>query len=261
MICVDELHIYPVKSLPGLAVDCLQMTARGPQNDRVMMLIDDQNRMLTQRSCGVLSQFAVELVTGGWQFTAPQGGVVVVDESARVGEVLLSSVWKSVVEVQEMSSEVSQWFSQQLQQPVKLVALSAGFSRGIDVQGQDSKLHFADKYPLLLCNQQSLQQLNQQLGRTLIMARFRPNIVVSIEAGAEFQLAKLRHSSGGALVFGEPCKRCNIPAIDPATGVFDKQLHQQLSAHLMRENRVLFGVNGALQQLSELKIGDQLQPY
>src|SRR6478735_10332357 len=50
MKIVTNLYIYPVKSLGGIEVNFANVTSRGLEYDRRWMLIDGQDKFLTQRN-------------------------------------------------------------------------------------------------------------------------------------------------------------------------------------------------------------------
>jgi uncharacterized protein YcbX len=78
---------------------------------------------------------------------------------------------------------------------------------------------FADGFPLLVCNQASLDELNARMPQAIPMERFRPNIVLEgLPAWAEDHIDTL---TIGALTLQlvKPCTRCSIPSIDQETGL------------------------------------------
>src|SRR5271170_858848 len=79
-------------------------------------------------------------------------------------------------------------------------------------------LSFPDGYPVLVCNEASLQDLNQRLGERLPMERFRPNIVVEgLPAWAEDHIDSLTLGPV-TLRLVKPCTRCAIPSLDHRSG-------------------------------------------
>jgi len=46
---VSQLYIYPVKSLGGIALNTVTVTDRGFEYDRRWMLVDENNRFVSQR--------------------------------------------------------------------------------------------------------------------------------------------------------------------------------------------------------------------
>jgi uncharacterized protein YcbX len=79
-------------------------------------------------------------------------------------------------------------------------------------------VNFPDGFPILVCNEASLEDLNHRMPQRIPMERFRPNIVVSgLPAWAEDRLDTLRI---GAITLRlvKPCTRCTIPSVDQRTG-------------------------------------------
>src|SRR5258708_2494507 len=61
MLNVTELYIYPVKSLGGIGLKNAVLTDRGFEYDRRWMLVDENNRFLTQRKVPQMALLRVEL--------------------------------------------------------------------------------------------------------------------------------------------------------------------------------------------------------
>nr|WP_290934194.1 MOSC domain-containing protein [Haliscomenobacter sp.] len=61
MFTITQLHIYPVKSLAGIALQEAKTTERGFEYDRRWMLIDENNQFLTQRNIGALALLETEI--------------------------------------------------------------------------------------------------------------------------------------------------------------------------------------------------------
>ena len=79
-------------------------------------------------------------------------------------------------------------------------------------------VNFPDAYPLLVCNQASLEDLNRRLPAPLPMTRFRPNLVVDgLPPYAEDGIEELRF---GAVRLGlvKACTRCSTTTIDQESG-------------------------------------------
>ena len=62
---VSQLYIYPIKSLGGIAVSSVNITDRGFEHDRRWMLIDDNNRFLSQREIAEMALLQVEVLQDG----------------------------------------------------------------------------------------------------------------------------------------------------------------------------------------------------
>jgi uncharacterized protein YcbX len=258
---IEQLIVYPIKALKGVAVNELTFTSFGVENDRRYMLINAQHKMITQRSHSVLSKFCLEQVAGGWKVMAPDHAEIVIYNEDSTDHLLETQVWKNPVQVQEKSKAVSQWFSEKLDEFVLLVEFQDVETRIKERNGVSGPLAFADGYPLLVCNVNSLKALNQRIGRQLGMDRFRPNIVVSLPVDSEYSHSKFEIATGKYIKLVEPCVRCNVPAIDQLTSAFDRELHETLKVELKRDDKTIFGMNAIATGLKVLSVGDEVEVH
>ena len=253
---IEELYLYPIKSMAGVKVDTVEFGPFGPIDDRKYMPVDANHRFITQRTHSVLSQFRLQNSVNGWQVTSPSGESILIFSESDSDDIIETSVWKSNIKAREVSREVSLWFSKQLDELVFLVEFDDLEIRFRTVLDHKAPLRFADGYPLLICNSKSLEALNQRVNVPLAMARFRPNVVVGLPAETEYEVQKLVKGDG-VMLLAEPCVRCNVPAIDPMTSVLQRDLHNQLKIELARDNKTVFGMNSIVIGLSYLKVGDE----
>ena len=258
---IECLYIYPVKSLSGVPVQQITFNESGPKDDRTYMLVNAKGRFISQRSHPILSTFSLNADENGWLVTAPGGDSILLPKQTYSDREITVTVWRDTIPAYEVDHQASSWFSQQLDENVFLVVLDELSSRTKTYESSKGHFAFADGYPLLVCNASSLDQVNSNHSQHLSMRRFRPNVVISIDANDEYQLQGLRFERGGVLVFCEPCVRCNIPAIDPNSGVFQPETHKFLKQALLREKEVIFGVNAIHQNLSNICIGDVVTGY
>ena len=87
-IKVSCCYIYPLKSGSGINIDKLELTQRGPKDDRLWMLVQDQGpnegKFITQRDtgCGKLALVkAIPNGDGNMDFSTPDGRKLVVVEN------------------------------------------------------------------------------------------------------------------------------------------------------------------------------------
>ena len=115
----------------------------------------------------------------------------------------------------------SAWVSAALGQAVRLVRVRADSAapREPEVRGRAAApMGLPDGFPMLVCNQASLDDLNAALPAPIPMERFRPNIVLEgLPPWAEDHIDTV---TVGALTLRlvKPCTRCAIPSIDQRTG-------------------------------------------
>ena len=244
---LSEINIYPVKSLKGIGLSEAATEGRGLQFDRRWMLVDRNNRFLTQREFPVMATVSIDL--DGDKFTARQGHQAIdIPFSPESGELETTRIWKSEVEAEFYGKEVDQWFSRALEIDCRLVRMPEASRRAVNpdyaVHRKEDIVSFADGYPFMLLGQASLDDLNSRLAAPVPMNRFRPNFVVEgSEAFAEDRWKKIRI---GQTLFHvvKPCERCVIPTIDQATGIkTGKEPTKTLSTYRLQDGNVLFGQN------------------
>jgi uncharacterized protein YcbX len=255
---VEKLFVYPIKGLGGVEVESLEFGSFGVLNDRRYMLVNQNYRMITQRSHPILSQYKLEKNSNGWSIISPTKNSIDIDDNDGTERLINTEVWKKPIQTREKSEAVSRWFSEQLDELVHLVEFDDLEIRYKDLGDHEAPLAFADSYPLLICNTNSLLALNKRLGEELSIGRFRPNVVITMPVNEEFITDKLSLEKGGELLLSEPCVRCNVPAIHPETSVFNKDLHKRMQAELRRDGSVVFGANSYSLGLKELRLNDRL---
>ncbi len=226
---ITHLTIYPVKSLKGISVDQSVLQEHGLEWDRRWMLVDAQQRFVTQRQLPALATIEVALTDEHLVLSHPNVEPLSVPLAAPEGNLRLVSVWNDHCKALPESEDVSRWLVAALgdqAQGLSLVRFATEFTRAVEedfLDGGTAHTHFADGYPFLITTTGSLDALNQALvarGQTPIpMNRFRPNIVVeSSEAWVEDSWITLSEQSGAfQLALRKPCKRCKITAIDQHT--------------------------------------------
>jgi len=260
MLTVSELYIYPVKSLGGIALPAASLSDRGFEYDRRWMLVDENNRFLSQREVAAMAFFKVSLHDGS--LLVRNTGKA--DVSFRVPfqplttEIITVSVWGDSCVAQCVSAEADAWFSEQLGIACRLVYMPDSTIRQVDEEYAHNKeiTSFSDGYPLLIIGQASLDDLNSRLSSPLLMDRFRPNIVFT--GGLPFQEDDMKQFSIGDIQFFgvKPCARCTITTIDQQTAVKAKEPLKTLSTYRARNNKIYFGQNLLYQGTGTIHIGD-----
>ena len=91
---VKTLYIYPVKSLAGIEVSRFELDDFGPQGDRRWMIIDSDNRFVTQRRLPQLANVSTALQNGVVVIDVPGEGVFPLEAGTDAVEV---TVWRDQV--------------------------------------------------------------------------------------------------------------------------------------------------------------------
>ena len=260
---LQSIRIYPIKSTAGLQLEHCTVQARGLCGDRRMMLVDQQGRFVTGRTHPALTAIRCQRHGDGWRVTAPGKSPLVLHSDSDAETRIQVTVWADQVSARAFSEEVDQWFSDVLQQPVRLASMDAQSERPIEPGfGQSGdQVSFADGYPLLLISRAAVEELNRHLSTPVKMANFRPNLVVSdCSAHAEDQWHRIRI---GEVEFDlvKPCSRCVFTTVDPERHQkrTDGEPLRTLVQYRRREGKVMFGQNIIARGAGRICAGDEVE--
>src|SRR4051812_29052606 len=123
MLRVSELYIYPVKSLGGIQLSAASLSDRGFEYDRRWMLVDKNNRFLSQRELAAMAFLKVSLQDDGLTVhnTAKADASYRIPLELLTSETIQVTVWSDSCRAQCVSAEADAWFSEQLNIPCRLV--------------------------------------------------------------------------------------------------------------------------------------------
>ncbi len=263
MIRISQLFIFPIKSLGPIAVERVFVDAAGFRGDRRFMLVDQQGKFITQRTRPDLTRF---------QLTAFDSGYLVKDQVGGAQKLLLLEpellnelqvvLWEDHLRVREVGEGWSTWFSELMQEDVRLVMQVEEQPRIIAAKYQTSgsnQSSFADSLPILIASESSYDRVEEVYGKPFDPQRFRANLIV---AGAkafaedtwqEVSIASVRLSGA------KPCARCQLVNVEPSTGELDKGgVLKALASFRQRDNKVYFGQQMVPILLGEIRVGDEL---
>ena len=68
---LSALHLYPLKSAAGLAVEALDILPRGPRHDRRWMVVDAAGRFVTARQVSEMVLIRAEATGDGLRLSTP----------------------------------------------------------------------------------------------------------------------------------------------------------------------------------------------
>lgn len=261
---VSALYIYPIKSLAGISMKSAEVTERGLSLDRRWMLVDHENQFISLRECPGMSLLQPMIAQDHLKIRslkAPGNDLTVpfdpgTNESAQV------VIWNATCQALQYSAEINQWFSEMLEIACKLVWMPDSSWRPVDTTSGFKPVgkftSFSDAYPFLLISEASLTDLNQRLSEPVSMLRFRPNIVVN--ESKPYQEDGLEQFSINGISFTglENCARCQVPNVDPATGVVSKTKEpiKTLSGYRRHNGNVIFGRNLVHSGTGPINVGD-----
>ena len=227
MLTISALYIYPIKSLGGISQISATVTDRGLKNDRRWMLIDENDRFLTQRKHPQMALLEVELTGNGLKVNdklnkAESLNVPIFPET---NESTIAEIWDDKCNVQFVSKLADQWFSDVLRIKSRLVYMPDSSLRSVDENYavNNDITCLSDGYPLTIISQASLDDLNSRLEVPIPMNRFRPNIV--IRDSKPFEEDLLDHFYINSIEFRgvKRCSRCMVTTINQENASIAKE--------------------------------------
>ncbi len=230
-----SLRRWPVKSMAGERLSSMRVDGRGAGGDRTHAVLYEHKgarKRLTAREAPRLLAWAARYpdAPGGELdpddpplpvLTAPDGARLRWDDPALPG------------------------------------ALAADLGRAVALQ-RDAAGHQDRPRTVLVTTEATRAAVEQALGGTLDLRRFRTNIHLELDAPAfaEEDWEGRRLTIGDAEIeLLDPCERCVIPTRDPDT----QQKWADLLRWLTREHRGLFGVNARPLNAARIRVGDQVR--
>ena len=203
---IDQISIYPVKSLAGMAVPEAEITPSGSlRGDREWIVTRPDGSLLWQGDIPRMALLSARL---------DGGSLVLRDHDGTFGPLPVDASDTPVIVEQEgyrlagrdQGDAVANWLTERLGSPCRLVGV-----------GEQAHL-WAGLNPIHAVSSVSLSTLNARLAErgeaAIAVARFRPNIVLSgtHAAFAEEAATELRFDQT-SLCLREPCVRCELPNI------------------------------------------------
>lgn len=247
---ITSLTFYPVKSLGPVPMKELFFDALGPVDDRNWMLVDENGKFVSQREIPKLC-----LIHPLWTNTLHslqfEKSILPLPELVLESE---ATVWKETVSVFSSNGEEKEWFQKVVGQPLRLVKLKEA-----RVPSHGFSVRLSDSMPVLLCNENSLASLNEQLPSPIEMNRFRPNVVV--EGTSPFEEDEWQEIQAGEVVFQKEklCSRCSIITIDPLTGNRGHEPLKTLAQTRKIDGKIKFGIYCSVKKEGLIRVGDKLK--
>ncbi|MBN7769233.1 MOSC domain-containing protein [Marinobacter daepoensis] len=256
---VRSLYIYPVKSLAGIPVTRLELDEFGPRGDRRWMLVDDQNRFITQRQLPQLANVRTSLEEGCVVVQIPEEGRYRLEPGSETAGV---TVWKDQV-VGTMGAEAAGLaLSRYCGTSLRFVYMDDDSYRRVDREwvSEPRRVGFADGFPFLVVNQSSLEELNSRLELAIDMRRFRPNIVIEGADAWEEDVWQTMRIGDVQLQLVKPCSRCVMTTVDPDTGKKDTDVQplKTLAGYRKTPNGIIFGQNAVHDSVGTIAVGDSV---
>lgn len=263
---LQDLYIYPVKSLGGIRVAQAEIEPRGLRHDRRWLLVDEHNKFMTQRQLPEMTLLRVAPAHNGFLLThasRPDLLPLYVPFAATPERTLFVTIWDDMVFAWRGTQAADEWVSEALSRSCKLVYMSDMARRDVEPEHnpEGQLVSFADGYPFLLIGQSALNELNARLAEPVLMDRFRPNLVFGggeafeDDTWAEFQVGDVPFRAV------RPCGRCVLTTIDQQSAHKNPtgEPLRTLATYRTQGSKVMFGQNVTGPGRGLLRVGDALQ--
>ncbi|MEM8886866.1 MAG: MOSC N-terminal beta barrel domain-containing protein [Bacteroidota bacterium] len=264
---ISQIHIYPIKSCGGIALEQAQLSDRGLLYDRRWMIVDPRGNCLTQRENAqmALIRTAIEGERLRIWHNFKKIAALEIPIEIHMQSVMEVSLWGDQFLASRHSDATDAWLSGVLGQPCHLVFMHQESKRPVDPRYAKAGeiVSMADGYPHLIIGEASLAHLNEKLiekGEEAVpMNRFRPNIV--FEGGSPHIEDSWSDIQIGELNFKavKPCARCQLTTIEQETAKRGKEPLRTLSSYRKEGAKVLFGMNLLHEGNGVINIGDEIR--
>lgn len=226
MLKVDQLTIYPVKSMQGITLQTSLALPTGLQYDRLFMVSDYNGHFITAREKPQLLQLKTTLIETGIEISYLSS---ITHKSAKLANNAhyriqvnyadfspsreYTQVWNSHFTSHIAPISVNQFLSDFLQDDVQLRWIGNHPDRQVK-RYPTNPLGFADGHPYLLINKASFIYLQQRCPQKLNIEQFRANII--IDGSLPFAEDGWKTIKIGNIIFDivKPCSRCVITQIN-----------------------------------------------
>jgi hypothetical protein len=259
---LSQINIYPVKSLPGISLNESEVEERGIRFDRRWMLVDNENKFITQRLFPQMIFIDVKINNSCLIFNHIRRALepLLIPLDNFPDKKITVNIWEDTCIAVEYDNDVHNWFSSAINFKCKLVYMPNSTERKTSTKyyHKSKNVSFADGYPFLIIGEESLNHLNSKLKVPVLMEQFRPNFVFS--GGKAHVEDYWNEIKIGNLNFNviKPCARCVITTIDPKSGIKNKEPLATLAEYRNFNNKVMFGQNMVSQTEGIVKVGDKI---
>ncbi len=258
-LSLASLHLYPIKSCAGIAVDDALVIETGLELDRAWMVVDEHGVFVTQRVLPRMVLVRPTLRESDLVLRAP--GMLPLHLLLDTVEAPTEArVWNDTVRAYDMGALAAQWFSDFLGRRLRLLRFDPeqqrlsdpGRSRGVAAENA-----FSDAFPLLVTSTASLAALNERLAAQgagpVTLERLRPNLVLDgLDAHGEDHLDEIVFDTDDGPIrirIADACTRCSVPDVDPASGEAGHAVGDALAAYradARKGGAITFGMNAMI---------------
>lgn len=260
---LTQINIFPVKSLPGISLRRTIAEERGLKFDRRWMLVDSENKFITQRLFPKMIFIDIEIRKDHLIFRHKRKSLeeLAIPLYEFPDKRIEVNIWGDVCAANVYEKNVNNWFERALEFKCKLVYMPDNSVRNTSTKyfSQIKNVSFADGYPYLIVGEESLNNLNSMTEYNIEMSQFRPNFVFS--GGKPHDEDSWKEIIIGDQKFAvvKPCARCVITTIDLNSGNKNKEPLKTLSTYRNVDGKIMFGQNALALTEGYVSVGDKIQ--
>ena len=243
----------------GVSLNHSLLTISGLKYDRRWMLVDVQNRFISQREFPELCLFTITLSETYFTVTFKDDEINI-PFAAENASTIEATIWDDTVRVIAANWFTNKWFSNKLYKEVKLVYQPLDSLRTIDAKSanKDEVVSLADGYPILVIGEPALNLLNEKVGFTIPVNQFRPNILFTGGESNDEDFWKCFIINKLLFKGVKPCARCVITTINQQSGEKSLEPLRTLSTYRKVDNKIIFGQNVIGPSKGSIRVGDTI---
>lgn len=257
------IAVYPLKSGAGIDLDESVVEPCGLRGDRRWMAIDADGVCVTARERPRMVRIRARSTGAGLRLEMPGREPLAVRYPDAGSRTVQARIRGQACSALDAGDDAARWMSDAMDKPVRLVAMDDRATRrpDPDCTRPGDEVSFADCHPVLAIGRSSLDDLNVRAPAPVSMRRFRPNLVVG--GGAPYAEDHWRRIRIGSVEFEgvENCERCELPTVDPDTGVPDANREPMRTLARYRHRAtggVFLGQNLAPRGAGAVRVGDRV---
>ncbi|SCB95080.1 hypothetical protein GA0061081_10317 [Gilliamella bombicola] len=261
MISIDQIYIYPIKSMQGIPLTTANTGDGGFAHDRILMLSEPDGSFITARQYPELLKFKTSIVKNEVYVSLSSTKMIKfnLDEFSLSNEP--TEIWGNHFTSQIAPIRVNQFFSKILHKDVQLRWVGQQLTRRTK-RYPEVPVSFADGYPYLLLNKASFNYLQHQCPEQLDIRQFRGNII--IQGALPFAEDGWKTIKIGEVIFDivKPCTRCVLTTIDANSA---KPLANNEPLNTLRyfradeQGQIDFGMNMIARNHGTISIHDKIE--
>lgn len=251
-VSIQKIHVSPVKSLGLINFDEVHISEHGILEDRRFFLMDADNRLVTQRQIGKLTQILADYIPRPEQLALQFPDGQVISAEPVLGQAVQAMIWGRFVTGNVLEGDWNDAISVFCGQPIRIV------------RSHEPGASY-DEFPISVMSQATIDHLSGLTNgeKTFDSRRFRPNLLLSGgEAHQEDewvgQSIRIGRQLRLRLVSRDP--RCAITTLDPLTGERDFDTLRLIISYRPNLRAAYLGVYAIVEQPGTVAVGDEVTP-